>query len=346
VERPVLFGALAAGVTLVVVAGAFAYDSARNDLIADGVVVQGVDVGGLREDEAARKLRSELAHRLERPVKVAVAGHRFQLTAKRAQLVADVEGMAASAVERSRKGWLGGRVWRGVTGAKVTDDLPALVNYSEPALGRFVRRIKRSINRPARDAEVEFAVASLPAVPSQTGLKLVRQKRLREHVRTALTLVGNGRTLRARVKVVQPGVTTDELGKKYPYVVTVDRPRFRLRLFKRLRLEKTYKIAVGQMGLETPAGLYHVQTKAINPAWHVPNSAWAGKLAGKVIPGGVPENPLKSRWLGIYDGAGIHGTADVASLGTAASHGCIRMAIPDVEELYDQVPVQAPVFIQ
>ena len=42
--------------------------------------------------------------------------------------------------------------------------------------------------------------------------------------------------------------------------------------------------------------------------------------------------------MGIYDGAGIHGTADVGSLGTAASHGCIRMAVPDVEELYDQVP--------
>jgi lipoprotein-anchoring transpeptidase ErfK/SrfK len=129
-------------------------------------------------------------------------------------------------------------------------------------------------------------------------------------------------------------------------VITVDRPAFKLRFFKRLRLAKTFKIAVGQVGLETPAGLYHVQNKAIDPAWHVPNSAWAGKLAGKVIPGGVPENPLKARWLGIYNGAGIHGTADVGSLGSAASHGCIRMAIPDVEELYDQTPLQTPVFIQ
>jgi lipoprotein-anchoring transpeptidase ErfK/SrfK len=148
------------------------------------------------------------------------------------------------------------------------------------------------------------------------------------------------------VKVVQPQVTTAELGEKYPKVVTVDRANFRLRLFKNLRLAKTYKIAVGQIGLETPAGLYHVQTKAVNPAWHVPNSDWAGDLAGKVIPGGVPENPLKSRWLGIYDGAGIHGTDAISSLGTAASHGCIRMAIPDVEELYEEVPVQAPVYIQ
>src|SRR3712207_5277521 len=87
------------------------------------------------------------------------------------------------------------------------------------------------------------------------------------------------------------------------------------------------------------------RSKAVNPAWNVPNSAWAGELAGRVIPGGVPENPLKARWLGIYDGAGIHGTDAVGSIGTNASHGCIRMLIPDVVELYDKVPVGAPVYI-
>jgi lipoprotein-anchoring transpeptidase ErfK/SrfK len=339
-------GILAAGGTLVLGAAAFAYDSTRSDLIADGVRVEGVDVGGLHRDEAARKLRDELAPRLERPVKVAVAGHSFKLTAKRAKLVADANGMADAAVQRSRDGWLGGRVWRGVTGGKVQDDLPAMVVYSQPAVDRFVRRIARAMDRPPRDADVKFQVATLPAIPSQTGLKLVKRSKLRQEVATALALFGNGRSLRAKVKVLQPNITTDDLGKKYPQVITVDRPAFRLRFFKGLKLKKTYRIAVGQVGLETPAGLYHVQNKAINPAWHVPMSDWAGKLAGKVIPGGVPENPLKARWLGIYAGAGIHGTADVGSLGSAASHGCIRMAVPDVEELYDQVPVQTPVFIQ
>ena len=83
----------------------------------------------------------------------------------------------------------------------------------------------------------------------------------------------------------------------------------------------------------------------MNPAWSVPNSDWAGSLAGTVVPGGVPENPLKARWLGIYDGAGIHGTDVTSSLGTAASHGCIRMSIPEVIELYDKVPVGAPIYI-
>jgi lipoprotein-anchoring transpeptidase ErfK/SrfK len=165
-------------------------------------------------------------------------------------------------------------------------------------------------------------------------------------VKGALDSIGGARSVRARVRVVQPKVTTADLAGKYPRVVTVDRAGFRLRLFKDLKLAKTYRIAVGQVGLETPAGVYHVQNKAVDPAWHVPNSDWAGDLAGKVIPSGDPQNPLKARWLGIYDGAGIHGTADIGSLGTAASHGCIRMAVPDVEELYEEVPVQAPVYIQ
>jgi len=98
-------------------------------------------------------------------------------------------------------------------------------------------------------------------------------------------------------------------------------------------------------GLETPAGLYHIQDKEVNPSWHVPNSAWAGALAGRVIPPG-PDDPIKARWMGVAAGAGIHGTDELGSLGTAASHGCIRMAIPDVIALYDQVPLGSPVFIQ
>ena len=97
-------------------------------------------------------------------------------------------------------------------------------------------------------------------------------------------------------------------------------------------------------GLETPAGLYSVQDKQTNPSWHVPNSSWAGSLAGKTIPPG-PDNPIKARWMGLAGGVGIHGTGAVGSLGSAASHGCIRMDPADVIWLYDQVPMGTPVYI-
>ena len=101
---------------------------------------------------------------------------------------------------------------------------------------------------------------------------------------------------------------------------------------------------MGQAGLETPAGQYTIDDKQVNPSWHVPDSPWAGDLAGQVIPPG-PDDPIKARWMGFYNGAGIHGTDEVSSLGTAASHGCVRMSIPDVIELYPQVPLGTPIYI-
>jgi len=156
---------------------------------------------------------------------------------------------------------------------------------------------------------------------------------------------GVDRTVRAPVRILKPKVTQAQLASKYPVVLIADRYNYKLRLYKNLQLSKEYTVAVGAVGFDTPAGLYHIQNKAIDPAWHVPDSDWAGDLAGTVVPGGVPENPLKARWLGIFNGAGIHGTDETYSLGSAASHGCIRMAIPDVIELYDQVPVGAPIYI-
>ena len=63
-----------------------------------------------------------------------------------------------------------------------------------------------------------------------------------------------------------------------------------------------------------------------------------------MIPPG-PDDPIKARWLGFYNGAGIHGTEEISSLGTAASHGCIRMHIPDAEWLFNRVEIGTTVYI-
>jgi lipoprotein-anchoring transpeptidase ErfK/SrfK len=343
-ERLTLLVGVSAAVVVGLTVAAYAYDSSRDDLISHGVKVAGIDVGGLHKPAAKRMLAAKLTRRLDRPVRVRAAGQVFRLTPQAASLAVDVDGMVGEAIDRSRSGGFPGRLWRGLTGGDVNADLDARVSYSAVSVRRFVRRVKKTVDRPPKDAAIQFRLASLPAVPSQTGLT-VSYKRLLRLVEGALNQTGHRRAVRLNVKVTKPKVTTTELARTYPVVVTVDRPAFRLRLFKRLKLMKTYTIAVGQAGLETPAGLYHVQDKEVNPSWHVPDSAWAGALAGRVIPPG-PDNPIKARWLGIFNGAGIHGTTDIGSLGTAASHGCIRMAIPDVEQLFDEVPMQAPVFIQ
>ena len=127
-------------------------------------------------------------------------------------------------------------------------------------------------------------------------------------------------------------------------LIMVSRGSFQLTLYKNLKPVKTYTVALGAAGYDTPSGLYAIQDKQVNPTWNVPNSEWAGDLAGKSIPPG-PDNPLKARWMGIANGAGIHGTSDIGSLGSAASHGCVRMSEGDVIDLFDRVEVGTPVYI-
>jgi lipoprotein-anchoring transpeptidase ErfK/SrfK len=336
---------LVAALVAALIAGAvaaYAYDSSRDDLIAEGVTVADADVGGLRAAKARVVVRREVARPLERPVTVTFRKRRFRLGPRAAGLRADVSGMVDEALQDSRDGTIISRVARDLTGGEEDAHVSARVTYSRAALGRFVRRIERSLNRPALDARLNFP--SLSRVKERSGVKVERTA-LERRVEQALTAIGAGRTVRTPAKVIKPKVTRAQLADKYPRLIVVERGAFALKFYKRLRLVKSYPIAVGMIGLETPAGLYHVQNKAINPAWTVPNSPWAGSLAGRVIPGGTAENPLKARWLGIYAGAGIHGTDQIGSLGSAASHGCIRMSIPDVEELYDQVPVQTPVYV-
>ena len=200
---------------------------------------------------------------------------------------------------------------------------------------RLVERVAAQVDRPAQDAEVEFP--SLEKVDAQAGLA-VDAAALRGRVEQALTVPGVNRSVEAPVNRTQPKVTRDELAKKYPVILVADRPDFQLKLYKNLRLVHTYTVAVGAVGFDTPAGLYHIQNKAVDPAWTVPHSAWAGDLAGKVIPAARPTTRSRPAGSGIFDGAGIHGTDETYSLGHAASHGCIRMAIPDVIELYRPGP--------
>jgi lipoprotein-anchoring transpeptidase ErfK/SrfK len=335
---------LVAALVLVLLGGAvaaYAYDSSRDDLIAKGVTIAGVDVGGMKIDEARGIVARELREPLERPISVVHSGRRFTLSAQDAGVHADVVGMVDEALAKSRDGTIFTRVARDLTGGEEDAQVPPRVTYDQGAIEALVKRVSKRLDRKARDAEVDFP--SLEKVKEQNGVQ-VRARLLRQRLAQALTVPGVGRRVKAPVRITHPKVTQEDLAHKYPVVLVADRSNFQLKLYKQLQLVKSYTVAVGAVGFDTPAGLYHIQNKAVDPTWTVPNSAWAGDLAGKTIPPG-PDNPLKARWLGIFDGAGIHGTEETYSLGHAASHGCLRMAIPDVIELYDQVPVGTPIYI-
>ena len=339
---------IAAAVGLLLLAGAggvYAYDSARSERIGKDVRIAGVDVSELSPEQARAKLRTAVVEPLTRPVVVRALGKRYRLSPERAEVAVDIDGSVRAALDRTRDGSMFTRAWRDLRGEPVDAELELDISYSNDAIRRLVKRVAKAVDEPAVDASVDLEHGDVTPQESEDGRRLLA-KRLKREVRRRLLDVGDDKTVKARTEVVEPKVTTEELAEKYPAIVFVNRSAFQLTLYKGLKLARTYGIAVGQVGLETPAGLYHIQNKAVNPAWTMPNSDWVAPAdRGRVIPGGTAENPLKARWLGIYAGAGIHGTDATGSIGTAASHGCIRMLIPDVIELYDQVPVGAPIYI-
>lgn len=330
-------------VLLVGAVGAYAWDSTRKDQIAEGVTIGGVDVGGMTPQQARAAVDAKLVEPLRKPVTVTFEGVKYRLSPERIGVSSDVDGMVERALAESRDGGLPTRVWRYATGGEVDVAIAPQITYSGKGLDEFVAKVSSEVDRDPVDASIEPSPDSLSPVEGADGIAVSAEK-LRSRLQAAVQSP-HARHVALPVERVKPEVTTEELATQYPTYLTVDRSSFELTLWKDLKPAKTYTVAIGAQGFDTPAGLYSIQNKQVDPVWNVPDSGWAGDLAGTTVPGGVPENPLKARWMGIYDGAGIHGTDDVGSLGSAASHGCVRMAVPDVIELYDQVDVGTPIYI-
>jgi lipoprotein-anchoring transpeptidase ErfK/SrfK len=329
-------------VAALVVAGAYLYDNSQDGKIASGVTIDGIDVGGMNAEEAEAKVRRQLLRPLDKPLRATYRERRWTLPAARLKVHADVEGAVARAVAASREGDLPTRIGRYLGGDELDLAISADVAYSRRAVNKFVRHIADELERSPRDASVDPTSDALEVVASHPGRKL-RDVLLTDELREAVA-GGGPRTVVAHIHKTAPEVTTEEVASRYPSYLTLDRSNFTLRLYRDLELTRTYTVAVGAEGLETPEGTYEIQAMEEEPTWYVPESDWAGDLAGQVIPPG-PDNPIKARWMAIFEGAGIHGTEETASLGSAASHGCVRMSIPDVEELYEEVEVGTPIFI-
>jgi lipoprotein-anchoring transpeptidase ErfK/SrfK len=335
--------AIAVAATLLLLAPASA-SAQTEQRIAPGVRAGGVDLSGLLIEEAAAKLDASLAPSFARPISVHVAGRVFRLTAKDAKVRFD-------ALRTAKRAYYAGRDTPppppdpAAGGVSPGLDVPVAVSHAKQAVHDFATSVARAVFLAPRDARVRITAQH---VYRQRGVfgRYLNVSQLAAMVDAAIDTPGAAHKLLPKRSRISPKVNANDLANRYETILTVDRTSHILRLFKRLKYVKSYGIAVGQAGLETPAGLFHITNKQVNPAWYVPNSPWAGSLAGSVVPGGAPDNPLKARWLGIADGVGIHGTAEDWSIGSNASHGCIRMHVSDVIDLYPRVPVGTTVLIR
>jgi lipoprotein-anchoring transpeptidase ErfK/SrfK len=350
-RRPSLRSPLAlAGVALLVlvaaaVAAAYIYDQGHRDRLAPGVRIGGVDVGGLSVDAAKARVieRAVAPHR--RTLTVHGGARTFTLTPAQSKITADLDVALDQALADSQRGWLGARVVHGLSGHRVDARVALKLHYAPGVVPRLVDEVAAAVRRDPVNAAVHPSASGLTLSPSHDGRELDAPA-LRRRLASALLFPSRSADISATTDPVDPKVSSTHLAAKYPAYIIIDRHAHVLRFYQHLKPSRTYPIAVGRQGLETPQGLYDVQWKQTNPSWYVPNSPWAGKLAGKTIPPG-PDDPIKARWMAFNGGAGIHGIdpSEYGSIGHDASHGCVRMRIPDVISLYARTPVGTPVYV-
>ena len=285
--------------------------------IAFGVTVGGVRVGGLMPERATEVVQKAFA----RPLVLVVS------TTRKIR----VEPGALSARPNVPKAIRRARVAR--PGATV----PLDVDVSIARVRNFVDRLGRELDLEPVDARLALDGLKPRAVKSEEGRRL---KRLASSRAVRYALVRNTRTpIRLGLDTLKPKVTSIDLGT----AVVILRESKRLLYFVDAKFVRWFGVATGQAAYPTPLGDYEIVNMQRNPWWYPPPSPWAADE--EPVPPG-PGNPLGTRWMGISAPyVGIHGTPDAASIGYSASHGCIRMRIPDAEWLFRRVELGTPVFI-
>ncbi len=286
-------------------------------LVAEGVTVAGVPVGGMSYEQA----QAAVAPAFERPVRLLLGPTRMKVAPAHF-------GMSVAVADGLHRAF----------DASPGEAVELVPKLDAAAIQGFVQGLEKRFSYPAKDSELTGLSGLVPRFSNaKVGRQVIVGATTKRLVR-ALKLP-QARRVRIAVRVVQPKVQASTFGP----VIVIRRGVNELRYYLGKRLVRTFGVATGQSVYPTPTGQFEIVDMQLWPWWRPPDSPWARGL--KPIPPG-PGNPLGTRWMGLSaPGVGIHGTPDDASIGYSASHGCIRMHIPDAEWLFNHVHVGTPVVI-
>jgi lipoprotein-anchoring transpeptidase ErfK/SrfK len=312
-KRFVLFVALAA-----VASGAAAPSAKRTATVPAGVAIGGLSLGGLSSEQA----RNAVSWWYDRPLRFVFDGRHWSV--RPSALGARVD--ADDAV-------------RQVLAASPSDQLSLRVDVDQARVQQYVRQLDAQLSVAPTNAAASLDGLQPVIERDKPGIALDRQQTARR-ILAALAVARRTGVLRPAARTLAPTVSAGNFGA----IVVIYRGSNMLHLYNGTQPWRTFQVATGQAIYPTPTGDWHVVDKQRNPWWRPPDSPWAQGL--KPVPPG-PGNPLGTRWMGLdAAGVGMHGTPDAASIGYSASHGCIRMRIPDAEWLFDHVQIGTPVFIR
>jgi lipoprotein-anchoring transpeptidase ErfK/SrfK len=284
--------------------------------IASGVTISGVEVGAMTSDQAFAAVTASFA----RPLTLVVQRHRLAVDPARIGAMAAVRAAVSRALT-----------------VPADTALKLRVILSRKGTQRYLDAVAKRFDREPVDSQLLLRNLR-PVITKEQDGRSLREVRAMNAIFTAL--VTNTRPeVALQFNELKPSVTRGSFGP----VIVIRRGSNRLYLYKGMRFQRVFGVATGQSAYPTPLGSWHIVVRWRNPWWYPPNSPWA--KGEKPVPPG-PGNPLGTRWMGLSaSGVGIHGTPDDTSIGYSASHGCIRMHIPDAEWLFTHVTVGTPVFI-
>jgi lipoprotein-anchoring transpeptidase ErfK/SrfK len=331
------------GVLAVVTAGtafaAYRYDASASDRVLAGVTVGGVDLGGMKRDEAVRVLRERAEETLYADLVVEAAGHTWSVTPASLGMTADVEGAVARALAVADEMSFASRVYHRLRNVPVDVSLDLSFDSDRAGVKAFVQQAFDEVAVPAVDARFALVDGELVTGRSHEGQELAVR------AATGRILHALGRRsgeVEVPVRTLEPAVTTASLGKS----IVVDLSENHLYLYDGLKVVNDFPVATAAPGYETPVGTWEVIDKRENPTWYNPaEDTWGADLPSVIGPG--PGNPLGTHAIYLNaPGIRIHGTYSSSSIGTYASHGCIRMYIEDSQELFGLVDTGARVIIK
>lgn len=325
---------------LVVLGGAAlaasSYDAANRDVLLPGVVVGGIDSGGRPAADVVRALADRLPAVAPTPLRIVAGDLETRVTLGDLGVRSDVEQVVARARADAEGMGMARRVWHRLLGKPVDLGYDVRLTVDRSAVEREVARLAAAVAVEPVNAGVDPSSGMLTFSPARPGRALDVGATV-DQVHELASRVANGAGPAGLAEVRPPVAVLEPEVKGFDDVLLVRTAENKLYHYEGGTLVKEYRVATGTRRYPTPKGSFSVVLKRRNPTWVNPDpGGWGRSLPARIGPG--PRNPLGTRAMNLdAPGIRIHGTANEASLGTSASHGCIRMSMADVEELFDKV---------
>lgn len=321
---------------------AIRYDRSHRDELLPGVIIGSVAAGDRDADAIVSRFEGRLTELGREEVRIAAGPTQTSLTLAQMGLRSDADDAVAKARAKAEEMGLISRLSHRLRDKPVRQSYPVSYHVDRAAIRKGLGELAAEVERAPVDAKIDTSTGLVRIIPAVEGRGLDIDRA------TALTFdLGEKRAngLSSESEVRAPLLTKKPNITGYDDVILVRTAENKLYHYENGNLSRTYTVATGLAQYPTPKGNFKIVLKRRLPTWVNPDPGGWGKSLPKSIPPG-PNNPLGTRALNLNSpGIRIHGTSNVRSLGTAASHGCIRMAMPDVEALFEKVDVNTPVII-